>query len=218
MRDEGDSKGTLAAAWPFAAAPEAELETLRLRHIRAESRLRVLGTYSIISGVVLLIFSIADAVGTSDLFAHGFLGGLAVLESAGYVITGWWLRRLRLRGRTWMTVVLVGGSVLRVIEAFTAWMRDEPIALLVAVFAFSVLFIAIYAWILWNRLARTVLTRHYLEIVIPATPQVKRRTKLLWFLLGLTFVMFVVMGITIAMNDPELLQEDSVENAEGRDP
>jgi hypothetical protein len=192
------------SAWPFSAAPDAELATIRLQHVRAESRLQALGTYSVISGICILVLWFSSFLEPDGLEVD-LLFVLLSFESAAHVVAGWWLRKLQSRGRALMTILLVVGPILSAMSSVRDWLRGDAVESLIASAGFSLLFTAIYAWVLWNRQARTVMTRHYLEIVVSATPHIRRRSRLLWALLGLTFVMLLAIATIMALTDPEFL-------------
>lgn len=186
-----DDTGTpTGAPWPYTAAPRAELETMRREHVITEAHIRGVGSLALFGGTISLFGTLAVAAtpGMQEITSVGATA-VGLLSGVAYLIAGIRLRRLDPRGRALYTGLAVFGALWSLIRAPTTEMPGYSPMMLAASFAVGGLLL----WLLWSARARTVFSRHYREVVIPATPGVRYRSGLVTILLIL-----VLMGTVVA--------------------
>lgn len=169
-----------------ATSADPALEALRREHINAETNVKTIG-------FLLYLGTLSSIVGGINSMALDPFGALVSIVLGGAMgFGGYWLQRLDRRGRTTYTVVtglgfahtLLAGTLSTVPPALVAWTFIWPLILLA---------------ILWGQKASTVMTPHYRDVVIPATPHVKRRTSPLVIVMGLLVLGVIIAGAVMAL-------------------
>jgi hypothetical protein len=143
-------------------ATPGELEQLRRAHFNTENNIKLLGIAVMLCAFALLLIGVetSDNLSTQVLFA--VLGG-------GLGLGGWWLRRLDLRGRG----IYTGAMVLALLGTLRAWFLGEaPVDGVWDLLLWPLLALGL---VVWSNKATTVMSAHYRDVVIPATPQVQHR-------------------------------------------
>ncbi|MCA9706415.1 MAG: hypothetical protein KDK70_11245 [Myxococcales bacterium] len=158
--------------------PRPELERARREHIHTETSVKTAGVLLYLAGAAAAIVAL---VSMKD--GNVGLGVLQIAVGIGGMVAARWLLRLDARGRLLYSViaVIVLGNLLYVntAGAYTSgrflgrllW----PTAVLIA---------------LWTSKATFVMTQHYRDVVIPATPDVRRS-------LSKSFVVLVSIFVTL---------------------
>jgi hypothetical protein len=161
----------------------AHYEAIRRAHINAETNIKTLGILLFIGAGGLAITGFATLVSTDVLY-----GMLSIILGGALGLSAYWLRRLDRRGR-WIYSGLVALGVINVL------MDASP-----AQFSFQlgrlfwpILFLAV----IWANKASTVMTPHYRDVVIPATPHVKRKTSVVLIVL-LVVLVLVLIAVAVA--------------------
>jgi hypothetical protein len=169
-----------------AATGDPELEAIRRKHINTETNVKTLGI-PLCLGAVMLILGVVERAGADPIAAlvSCALGGALVLG-------GYWLWRLDPRGRMVYTVLVAlgfGTAMFRCAGDLTPYQEGYE-------FGRTLWPIAMLA-ILWVEKASTVMTPHYRDVVIPATPHVKRKMPpVLALLLGLIAIVALTSFVT----------------------
>lgn len=171
-----DDHDPTAGQWPYAAAPAAELESLRRTHVTAEAYVRSLGTLLLIGAGAIAVVACLSLSQPGTEFGSGW--GLWLLVSGfANLAAGLWLRGLDVRGRNLYTAMVVAGLLGR---AVTTGLGPDRVDLGSWLFVFELGVDTLFLWLLWNPRAGVVFGRHYREVVIPATPGVERGATLWW--------------------------------------
>ncbi len=172
---------------PDVTSGDPALEAIRREHINAETNVKTigfllyLGTFSLIVGAVrILELHPVDALVSI---------GLGVAMGWG----GYWLRRLETRGRMAYTIITAIGMVRALFDSALA-------AAGAAIIAWSFIWPLILLAILWGKKASTVMSPHYRDVVIPATPHVKRQTSTAMIVLIILLLGVVVFFVALGMN------------------
>jgi hypothetical protein len=173
---------------PFAVRPTdgsiAELEAIRRAHINAETNVKGLGVLIYIGAAAMILTALRIAT------VDAMIALLSLVFGGVLGLSAYWLRRLDRRGRLVYTIVVALGFVSMLFE-----IGSETFAGQLGRTLWSLLFLAM----VWSRKASTVMTPHYRDVVIPATPHVKRKTSpvliVLLVLLLLGLVVVIVAGV-----------------------
>lgn len=189
-------------------------EQIRRAHIRAESSIKAIG--------LLLLLSVA--VSALGLFrslgqvAQGPAGVPAILTSVGWLIgtgiSGMWLHALDPRGRRLFTVLCLvyiatlafqAPGMLDELSNAAAAMTTTQASfqrayyMLLAMGLSPLLVRAAIMYILWNRKGRMVMSRHYRQAIIPATPQIQCRSRLFFFLALAGWTLLIAALVALAV-------------------
>lgn len=172
----------------FSARPNdgstAHLEAIRREHLNAEANVKGLGILLYLGAAGLLMTGLVSL--GLDVF-----GWLSVALGVMLGLSGYWLRRFDRRGRLLYSIVVAIGVVAVLLG--DAGPQELPIQL--GRMFWALLFLAV----IWSGKGSTVMTPHYRDVVIPATPHVKRKTSpVLVVLLGLLVLAIVVLIIVAA--------------------
>lgn len=193
--DKNDQAQEPGAGWPYAVAPEVELETIRRSHLRAEGNVRAVGTMAMV-GTIVMGFMIPMHYLAPNQTASPAWAIYMVLAAGGSWVAGTRLRRLDHGGRVLYTALLAIGFA---VSPFLQSGVEAPDTMAVAIgAAFVGVVDGFLLWLLWNRRATEVFSRHYREIVVPATadiPPANRFWRLVLVFLGLTFLVGLVGGV-----------------------
>ncbi|PRP95532.1 hypothetical protein ENSA5_38150 [Enhygromyxa salina] len=168
---------------PNAQVPP-ELERLRQEHINAETNVKTLGVLLYIGAASTLL----SAVGTVAQDPAAALISLVV--GVGLGLGGFWLRRLDRRGRAVYSGV-IGLSVVVLVIANAG----QPFTYLAGRMFWPLLFLGL----LWGTKASTVMSPHYRDVVIPATPHVKRKTSRAVIAIGVLLLLLIVALVVAGM-------------------
>jgi hypothetical protein len=168
---------------PVVSGEVAAHEATRREHINAETNVKTIGFLLYLGAFSCLVNGLPRL--TSDL-----VGGMVlVVVGAAMGWGGYWLRRLDPRGRTIYTVlaaILVVGTLAR---------NTDNLAYQLGRMFWPLLLIAL----LWGRKAGVVLTPHYREVVVPATPHVKYKTSPWVIALGLVLIGVLILFIVLSL-------------------
>jgi hypothetical protein len=159
----------------------AHLEAIRREHITAEANIK---------GLAILLYIAAAGVGLSGLglFMKGdFWGLIDVIRAVMMVMSGVWFRRLDPHGRVLYTILVAIGIAFTLFEH-----ASQPAGVLLGRLFFPLLFLAA----VWGAKAKVVLTPHYRDVVIPATPHVKNKTSPV--LIGVLVILVLILVLSIA--------------------
>lgn len=158
----------------------ARLEAIRREHINAETNVKGLGILLYLGAAGLIMTGLAgfatDArAGAVNVFLGGVLG-----------LSAYWLRRLDRRGRLVYSFIVALGVAGTLLDG-----GPEPLSYRLGRMFWPLLFLAI----IWGAKASTVMTPHYRDVVIPATPHVKHKTSPLVIVLLVLLVLLIVAAI-----------------------
>jgi hypothetical protein len=163
---------------PVVSGEAAVHEATRREHLNAETNVKTIGFLLYLGAAGCLLNGLPglmlDVVGGVILVAMG-----VVLGGAGY-----WLRRLDPRGRT----IYTGFAVLLI--AWTLFTNIDNVAYHIG----RMFWPALMVGLLWGRKAGVVMTPHYRDVVVPATPHVKYKSSLLVIVLGL-----ILFGVLLSL-------------------
>lgn len=166
------------------AAPtsgDASLEAIRREHINAETNVKTIGFLLYLGAGALVLgalsFAKLEPVGA---LVNLLLGGV-------FGLAGYWLRRLDRRGRLVYTAV----AALVIAGGLFFGAGPDGANTLGALF-WPILLLAV----LWVQKASTVMTPHYRDVVIPATPHVKRKTSAATIVL-IIILLSLMVGIVV---------------------
>jgi hypothetical protein len=198
-----------ASQWPYSAAPEADLETIRRAHIRAETNIRALGTFVALSGVLALVGGVMWLAVVEEFLADSAVDGLAhqriatvvsVLVAPAYILAGLWLRRWSVRGRSLFTG-LYGANILWQLGDNIWLMRSLDLdgGFVVGSVVMTLGLGALFMSVVWSRRGRMVFTEHYQRVVVPATPHVIYRGRVVWYALAIALVLLMALGLVGSM-------------------
>ena len=167
-----------------ASTVNTALEAIRREHINAETNVKTIGA--------LCYLGAASSVyqGVKQLEINPIAGLVTIVLGAGYAAAGHWLRQLDPQGRKVYAVLTVLGFLSSVIFNH---LLDAQIAIVLVAIAWPLLLLGI----LWMPKSSTVMTRHYREVVIPATPHIKHTTSVLVIVLGLILIVGLI-GLVVS--------------------
>lgn len=158
-----------------------QLEAIRREHINAETNVKTLGFLLYLGAFGLILGGLAQL--TND----PLVGALNLALGAALGVSGYWLRRFDRRGRLVYTIFVA----LAIVAAFAAGKPAGSAAYQLGRLFWPLLFLAV----LWSSKATTVMTPHYRDVVIPATPHVKRETSVVLIVLLVLLVLMVAAVI-----------------------
>jgi hypothetical protein len=169
-----------------AATGDSALEAIRRAHINAETNVKTLG-------FLLYLGAASSIIGGLRSLEIDLVGALMSIGFGGaFGVAGYWLRRLDARGRNLYTAALVL-SIGRVM--LSGDLMHAGMGVAVGTLAWPILLLAI----VWMEKAGTVMTPHYRDVVIPATPHVKRKTSVLVIVLGVILLGLLAVAIVGAL-------------------
>jgi hypothetical protein len=163
-----------------ASTGNSEFEAIRREHINAETNVKTIGALCYL-GAASSIYN-----GMKTLEIDPVVGLISVVLGGAVAWGGYWLRRLDRRGRTAYTVVTALGMLSSLVFERDV-IKETPGALLIA-FAWPMILLAI----LWVEKASTVMTPHYRNVVIPATPHIQRKTSVIVIVLGVILILGLI--------------------------
>lgn len=193
--------------------------TIRRTHAGTEASIKALGVLCLLA-VVLGALRLAGSIAEMDTSATAMQ---SILFAAAWLVVtarcGTWLRALDPRGRMLYGLLFVIDLGVFAYQAFQAhalltMLRetfamaatsqvslhdDFQVQLALGLALVGVRFAFLY--FLWNRQGRMVMSRHYRETIIPATPDIEHRSRvplLLLLALLLSIASMVVVGIVTA--------------------
>lgn len=175
-------------------------EAIRIAHINAEASIKAIGQL-VLLGVVLGAMHLFFSLGAGDTGSMGALGlafSIASLVAAAFA--GAWLCAFDPRGRLLYTLL----SLVQLVWAPFEWQAARElhtgtgVSPTAAALVWSFVHL-LFLYVLWNRKGRMVMSRHYRETIIPATPRVEYRSRLP-LLIGLgVLLMIILVAVAIAL-------------------
>jgi hypothetical protein len=167
-------------AAPVVTAEAAALEAFRREHLNAETNIKTIG--------FLLYLGALGAVSSSlsRLTTDPAGGLLLVAEAAALGWAGYWLRRLDPRGRTLYSVI----AALLIVVTLAVSSDNSTGATLGSLF-----WVMVLVALLWWGKAGVVMSSHYREVVVPATPHIKYKTSPLVLVLGLLLIVVLMLAV-----------------------
>lgn len=193
--------------------------TIRRTHAGTEASIKALGVLCLLA-VVLGALRLVGAIAGMDT---SWAAVQSILFAAAWLVViarcGTWLRALDPRGRMLYGLLLVIDLAVFAYQAFQAYalltMLRETFAMAATsqvslhenfhvqlALGLALLGVRLaFMYFLWNRQGRMVMSRHYRETIIPATPDIEHRSRVpLLFLLALllSIAIIAVVGIVTA--------------------
>lgn len=165
-----------------AATGDPALEAIRREHLNAEANVKTIGSLMYLGAVASMIN------GVTSMEVSPIDGLVTVVLGGAMGVGGYWLHRLDARGRMTYTVVTALGMARTL---FFGQLMSAGAGVVLAAFAWPLLLLAI----VWGQKASTVMTPHYRDVVIPATPHVKRKTSVLVIVLGVLLLALVAFAM-----------------------
>jgi hypothetical protein len=167
-----------ADAAPVVSAEAAMHEATRREFLNAETNVRTVGFLVYIGAFACL------ANGLASIMSGVLSGNILIAAGAGLGWAGYRLRRLDPRGRTLYTVIaalLIVGTL--------ATNADN----LAASHLGRVFWVVLMVALLWGRKAGVVMTAHYREVVVPATPHIEYKTSPLLIVFGVVLLAVLIL-------------------------
>lgn len=164
------------------ATGDSALEAHRRAHINAETNLKTIGFLLYLSAVSSIFVSLRS------LELDPIAALLSIVLGGAFGLAGYWLRCLDARGRlvyTGALVISIGRNM------FFGELAGQGVGVAVAGLAWPILLLGI----MWVEKASTVLTPYYRDVVVPATPHVKRTTSVVVIVLGVILLVVLAFGI-----------------------
>lgn len=164
------------------ATGDSALEAHRRAHINAETNVKTIGFLLYLGAVTSIIG------GVRSLEIDPVVALMSIVLGGAFGLAGYWLRCLDARGRlvyTGALVISIGRNM------FFGELAGQGVGVAVASMAWPVLLLGI----MWVDKASTVLTPHYRDVVVPATPHVKRTTSVVVIVLGVILLVVLAFGI-----------------------
>jgi hypothetical protein len=165
-----------------AATGDSALEVHRRAHINAETNVKTIG-------LLLYLGAASSIIGGLRSLEIDLVGALmSIVLGGAFGLAGYWLRCLDARGRLVYTAALViniGRNML------LGDLAGQGVGIAVAGLAWPILLLAI----MWVEKASTVMTPYYRDVVIPATPHVKRTTSVVVIVLGVILLAVLTFGL-----------------------
>jgi hypothetical protein len=169
-----------------AATGDSAGEAIRREHINAEANVKTVGS-------LLYLGAVASIVGgVTSMQADPINGWVTFILGGAMGMGGYWLHRLDARGRMAYTVVTLIGMGRGL---FFGELSSVGAEVVLAAFAWPIVLLAI----VWGQKASTVMTPHYRDVVIPATPHVKRKASVLVIVLGVILLALLAFAVTVAV-------------------
>jgi hypothetical protein len=163
-------------AAPVVTAEVTALEAHRRAHLNAETNIKTVGFLLYLGAFACLARGLTSL--TSDL-----VGGMILVATGSALgFAGYLLRRLDPRGRTLYTVI----AAIQIVVAL-ATNADNPGSL------GQLLWVVLMVALLWWGKASAVMTAHYREVVVPATPHIKYKTSPLLIVLGVLLIAALIL-------------------------
>jgi hypothetical protein len=167
---------------PVVTAEVAALEAHRRAHLNAETNIKTVG-------FLLYLAAFGCLAGGLPRLTFDLVGGM-VLVAVGSALgwAGYLLRRLDPRGRTLYTVI----AAIQIVVVL-ATNTDNNVPGILGQLFWVMLMVAL----LWWGKAGVVMTAHYREVVVPATPHIKYKTSPLVIVLGLLLLAVLILAIVM---------------------
>ena len=188
-------------------------EAIRRTHVNAETSIRAIGHLLLLSVVLggIALFRSLGQMGQSPAAMLDILASVGFLIGNG--ISGAWLGRLDSRGRLLYTGLFflhlallafqapgLCDQLSKAAAAMTTTQVDfhRTYYALLSMTLIPQLVRTLVLYVLWSRKARMVMTEHYQTTIIPATPQIKYRSRVpLLILLGVVLAIGIFITLVI---------------------
>ena len=177
------------------ASAQAELEQIRLEHIKREANIKAIGTLFLVGCGLALLGSLALFVSTLSggglSYTLPFLALMGVLGVV-YGFIGVWTRKLLSAGRIGATLVIGLWLLFRLVQGVSTASEIGSSAPMAGV-GMAALFPTLFLYVLWSDPSGTIFSDHYRTVVVPATPHVKYSSALAKVLLGVLLLILVIV-------------------------
>jgi hypothetical protein len=167
---------------PVVTAEVSALEAHRRVHLNAETNIKTIGFLLYIGAFACLTTGLPRL--TIDLVS----GMILVATGSGLGFAGYLLRRLDPRGRTLYSVI---AAIQIVVVLATDTNNNVPGTL------GQLFWVMLMVALLWWGKAGVVMTAHYREVVVPATPHIKYKTSPLVIVLGLLLLAVLILAVVM---------------------
>jgi hypothetical protein len=161
----------------------ARMEVIRREHLNAETNVKGLGFLLYLGAAGLIIGGLATVAGDA------LTGSLSFVVGAALILSGYWLRRLDRRGRLVYSII----ATLGVVSMLLAGAGSEALSYQLGRMFWPLLFLAV----IWSAKASTVMTPHYRDVVIPATPHIKYKVSPVLLVLLVLLIAVVIMVLAM---------------------
>jgi len=175
-------------------------ETVRRAHIKREASIRSIGTLFLLGCILAVLASFAAVVGMAVVgFTEILIYGVV---SIIYGLTAYWLRNLDGKGRV-VASILVGlglvGNLSWAVFTIPQAIEEPPVFVGMLL---PLLFLGAILYTLWSKPSNVIFSDHYRNVVVPATPHVKYRSKVAIVILVILLVILlaaVIRGVVSLM-------------------
>lgn len=176
-------------------------EAIRRAHIKAEANIKAIGQLLLLGvavGAIQLVRSLGGAAGTGSIGAPDLALSLASLVATA--LSGAWLCASDSKGRLLFTLLSIVQLLMTPFELRAASEVDAGTGVsLTTMSAMTILWLLVrlvMLYMLWNGKGRMVMSRHYREAIIPATPGVEYRSRLP-LLIALGVVPVIIIAVLV---------------------
>jgi hypothetical protein len=164
----------------------ARFEAIRREHLNAEANIKGLGIVLYLGAAGLIM------TGLPGLAADVLFGSLSILIGGVMALSAYWLRRFDRRGRMIFSIIVALGVLGMVLRGA----GPEPAAYQLGRMLWPMLFLLV----LWAQKASTVMTPHYRDVVVPATPHIEYKPSPVFLVfIGLVVLLIVAVIAAAAM-------------------